>query len=309
MGNQHSKASRLSPTGSRPLKIALAIVLVVMVAEVIGGILSNSLALLSDAGHMLVDALALGLSLFAITIAKRPATLTKTYGYHRVEIMAALANGTTLILVSLYIFYEAYQRFLDPPLIQTPLMLLVATIGLIANLAGMLLLRRVSRGNLNIKAAFWHIVGDTISSVGVIVAGIIILVSGWYVADSIIAVFIGGIILWGAVRLVRQSVDILLEAVPRHIQVEKVIRMIKKVPGVEDVHDVHVWTITSGMHALSSHLTIEDQMVSRSAEIVDAVNENLARSFKITHTTLQLECEKCESCPSGFICEITRRED
>ena len=309
MGNQHSKASRFSPTGSRPLKIALAIVLVVMVAEVIGGIISNSLALLGDAGHMLVDALALGLSLFAITIAKRPATLTKTYGYHRVEIMAALANGTTLILVSLYIFYEAYQRFLDPPLIQTPLMLLVAAIGLIANLAGMLLLRRVSRENLNIKAAFWHIVGDTISSGGVIVAGIIILVTGWYVADSIIAVFIGGIILWGAVRLVRQSVDILLEAVPRHIQVEKVIRMIKKVPGVEDVHDVHVWTITSGMHALSSHLTIEDQMVSRSAEIVDAVNENLARSFKITHTTLQLECEKCESCPSGFVCEITRRED
>ncbi len=309
MGNQHSKASRLSPTGSRPLKIALAIVLVVMVAEVIGGILSNSLALLGDAGHMLVDALALGLSLFAITIAKRPATLTKTYGYHRVEIMAALANGTTLILVSLYIFYEAYQRFLDPPLIQTPLMLLVATIGLIANLTGMLLLRRVSRGNLNIKAAYWHIVGDTISSVGVIAAGVIILLTGWYVADSIIAVFIGGIILWGAVRLVRQSVDILLEAAPRHIQVEKVIRMIKKVPGVEDVHDVHVWTITSGMHALSSHLTIEDQMVSRSAEIVAAVNENLARSFKITHTTLQLECEKCDSCPSGFICEITRRED
>lgn len=309
MGNQHSKASRLSPTGSRPLKIALAIVLVVMVAEVIGGILSNSLALLGDAGHMLVDALALGLSLFAITIAKRPATLTKTYGYHRVEIMAALANGTTLILVSLYIFYEAYQRFLDPPLIQTPLMLLVATIGLIANLTGMLLLRRVSRGNLNIKAAYWHIVGDTISSVGVIATGVIILLTGWYVADSIIAVFIGGIILWGAVRLVRQSVDILLEAAPRHIQVEKVIRMIKKVPGVEDVHDVHVWTITSDMHALSSHLTIEDQMVSRSAEIVAAVNENLALSFKITHTTLQLECEKCDSCPSGFICEITRRED
>lgn len=309
MGNQHSKASRLSPTGSRPLKIALAIVLVVMVAEVIGGILSNSLALLGDAGHMLVDALALGLSLFAITIAKRPATLTKTYGYHRVEIMAALANGTTLILVSLYIFYEAYQRFLDPPLIQTPLMLLVATIGLIANLTGMLLLRRVSRRNLNIKAAYWHIVGDTISSVGVIATGVIILLTGWYVADSIIAVFIGGIILWGAVRLVRQSVDILLEAAPRHIQVEKVIRMIKKVPGVEDVHDVHVWTITSDMHALSSHLTIEDQMVSRSAEIVAAVNENLARSFKITHTTLQLECEKCDSCPSGFICEITRRED
>ena len=309
MGKQHGEAAHRSATGSRPLKIALAIVLTVMVAEVIGGILSNSLSLLGDAGHMLVDALALGLSLFAITMARRPATSTKTYGYHRVEIMAALANGTILILVSLYIFYEAYQRFSEPPLIETPLMLLVASIGLIANLAGMLLLRRASRKNLNIKAAFLHIVGDTISSVGVIIAGIIILVTGWYIADPIIAVFIGVIILWGAVRLVKQSADILLEAVPGHIQIEKVIETIKNVSGVEDVHDIHIWTITSGIHALSSHLIIEDQMVSRSAEIVATVNENLARSFKITHTTLQLECEKCESCPSGFICEITRRED
>jgi len=277
-----------------------------MAAEVIGGILSNSLALLSDAGHMLVDALALGLSLFAITIARRPATPTKTYGYHRVEIMAALANGTTLILVSLYIFYEAYHRFLDPPAVQTPLMLLVATIGLMANLTGILLLRKVSRSNLNIKAAFWHIIGDTISSVGVIVGGVIILVTGWYIADPIIAVFIGGIILWGAVRLVSESVDILLEAAPKHIQVDKVIQTIKNVSGVDDVHDIHVWTITSGMHALSAHLRIEDQKVSQSAEIVETVSRDLARYFNITHTTLQLECG---SCPTGLICDIGRREN
>jgi len=303
MGNQHSEASHLSSTSTRPLKIALAIVLVVMAIEVIGGILSNSLALLGDAGHMLVDALALGLSLFAITIARRPATPTRTYGYHRVEIMAALANGTTLILVSLYIFYEAYHRFLNPPLIQTPLMLLVAIIGLIANLAGILLLRGASRRNLNIKAAFWHIVGDTISSVGVIIAAVIISVTGWYVADPIIAVFIGCIILWGAVRLVSESVDILLEAVPRHIQVDKVIETIRSVSGVEDVHDIHIWTITSGMHAMSAHLVIEDQTVSKSAEIVKTVNQDLARYFNIGHTTLQIECE---SCPTGFICDISR---
>jgi len=309
MDNHHSKASHLTSMGSRPLKIALVIVLVVMVAEVIGGILSNSLALLGDAGHMLVDALALGLALFAMTIARRPATPTKTYGYHRMEIMAALANGITLVLLALWIFYEAYQRFLAPPVIQTQLMILVATIGLIANLIGMLLLRRASHEQLNIKAAYWHIFGDTISSVGVIAAGIIISVTGWYVADPIIAVFIGCIILWGAVRIVRESADILLEAVPRDIQVDKVIELIKNVSGVEDVHDIHVWTITSGIHAMSAHLIIEDQTVRRSAEIMKTVNQNLAKHFNITHTTLQLECEKCESCPSGFICNIRRPGD
>jgi len=307
--NHHHEASHLTATGSRPLKIALAIVLTVMVAEVIGGIMSGSLALLGDAGHMLVDALALGLALFALTIARRPATPTRTYGYHRVEIMAALANGTILILVSIYIFYEAYQRALEPPPVQAPLMLLVATVGLIANLAGILLLRKSSRRNLNLRAAFWHIVGDTISSVGVIVGGIIIAITGWYIVDPIIAVFIGGIILWGAARLVSESVDILLEAVPRHIDVEKVIATIKSISGVDEVHDMHVWTITSGMHALSAHLLITDQMVSKSAEIVETVNQDLARYFNITHTTLQLECEKCESCPSGIICNMGQPED
>ncbi len=306
MGNQHSEASHLTSKGSRPLKIVLAIVLVVMVAEVIGGLLSGSLALLGDAGHMLVDALALGLALFAITIARRPATLTKTYGYHRVEIMAALANGTILILLALYIFYEAYQRFLEPPIIQAPLMLVVASIGLIANLGGVLLLRKASRGNLNIRAAFWHVAGDTISSVGVIVGGVIIAVTGWYMADPTIAVFIGVIILWGAVRLVKEAADILLEAVPRHIEVGRVIQILKNVSGVEDVHDIHIWTITSGIYALSTHLVIEDQTVSRSAEIVETVNQDLVKYFNITHTTLQLECE---SCPTGLICEISQPEN
>ncbi len=306
MDNQHSEASYLAAKGSQRLKVALIIVLVIMAAEVIGGILSNSLALLGDAGHMLVDALALGMSLFAIKIARRPATATKTYGYHRAEIMAALANGVTLVLVAVWIFYEAYQRFLNPPVVQTTLMLVVATIGLIANLIGIRLLRGVSRGSLNIKAAFWHVVGDTISSVGVIIAGVVISISGWYIVDPIIAVFIGGIILWGAVRLVRESADILLEAVPKHIQMDKVIETVKNVPGVEDVHDIHIWTITSGMHALSAHLLIEGQTVSKSAEIVKAVNQDLARYFNVRHTTLQIECQ---SCPTGFICDISQQRD
>jgi len=309
MENHHHEASHLTATGNRPLQIALAIVLVVMVAEVIGGILSGSLALLGDAGHMLVDALALGLALFAITIARRPATPTKTYGYHRVEIMAALANGVILVLLAIYIFYEAYQRAQDPPPVQTPLMLLVAGIGLLANLAGMLLLRKASHRSLNVRAAFWHIIGDTISSVGVIIGGVIIAVTDWYIADPIIAIFIGGIILWGAVRLVRESVDILLEAVPGHIQIARVAEMIKSVPGVAEAHDIHIWTITSGIYALSAHLLIDDQMVSQSVDIMMTVNENLAREYSITHTTLQLECEKCENCPSGVICNISRPEE
>jgi len=304
MDNRRSEISHLTSEGRQPLKITLGIILVVMVAEIICGTLSGSLALLGDAGHMLVDALALGLALFAITIARRPATPSKTYGYHRVEIMVALANGVTLALVAAYIFYEAYQRFLAPPLVQTPLMLLVATFGLVANLAGMFLLRRARHGSLNMKAAFWHIAGDTISSVGVIIGGIIIAVTGWYIVDPIIAVFIGGIILWGAVRIVRESADILLEAVPRHVEVNKVIETIKNVSGVEEVHDIHIWTITSGIHALSAHLVIEDQTVSRSAEIVETVNHDLAKHFNITHTTVQIECE---SCPTGLICGINQR--
>ncbi len=218
--------------GTKRLKIALTIVVVMLAVEVVGGILSNSLALLGDAGHMLVDALALLMSIIAIRIARRPATATRTYGYHRVEIMAALANGVILALTTAVIYYEAYQRIFNPPEVQTTLMLVVAVIGLIANLVGIRLLRKASHGSLNIRAAFWHIVGDTVSSVGVIVAGIIISVTGWNIVDPIIAMFIGGIILWGAIQLVRESADILLESVPRHIQIDKVIKTIKNVPGV-----------------------------------------------------------------------------
>jgi cobalt-zinc-cadmium efflux system protein len=297
MGNHHEAL-----TDNRPLKVALAIVLSVMVAEILGGIYSGSLALLGDAGHMLVDALALGLSLFAMTVARRPPTATKTFGYHRFEILAALANGSILVLVSAYIFYEAYQRLLEPPAVKTPLMLAIATIGLFANLGGVILLKKASQRSLNIRAAFWHITGDAISSVGVIIAGVVISFTGWYVADAIVAVVIGIIILWGAVRIVGESADILLEAVPKQFETATVINTIRNVPGVNAVHDIHIWTITSNIYALSAHLVIDDQMVSKSADIVRAVRHELARRFDISHTTLQLECE---SCPTGLVCEIS----
>jgi cobalt-zinc-cadmium efflux system protein len=297
----HQEEEHLDNAIGRPLKITLCLVLIIMIAEIIGGIFSNSLALLSDAGHMFTDALALALSLFAMNLARRPATPTKTYGYHRAEIMAALANGTVLILVSIFIFYEAYRRFLEETAVKSPLMLIVAGIGLAANLIGLYLLRRGSRKSINIKAALWHIIGDTMSSVGVIIAGIIIYFTGWYIADPILAVVIGIVILWGAVRIVKESVDILLESVPQHVEIEKVTAAVKIIPGVEDLHDIHIWTITSGIYALSAHLSIADQTVSQSCDILTKVNEVLAENFNITHTTLQLECE---SCPTGLICKL-----
>jgi cobalt-zinc-cadmium efflux system protein len=299
----HDENDRREVAAGRPLKIVLVIVLMVMVAEVIGGIYSNSLALISDAGHMLTDALALGLSLVAFALARRPATPTRTYGYHRAEIMAALANGTVLILVSAYIFYRAYQRFFVSPEVEAPLMLVTAAIGLSANLVGILVLRRSRHGSLNIKAAFWHIIGDTLSSMGVIIAGIIILITDWYIVDPILAVVIGCVILWGAFRIVREAVDILLESVPAHVRIEDVTDSIKGITGVKDLHDVHIWTITSGIYALSAHVNIEDQMVSESNNIVARVNELLAGDFNITHTTLQLECG---ACATGLVCNLPR---
>jgi cobalt-zinc-cadmium efflux system protein len=280
-----------------------------MAIEIFGGILSHSLALLGDAGHMLVDALALALSLIALNLAKKPATITRTYGFHRSEILAALANGVTLVLVAVYIFYEAYQRFRAPPTVQTTIMLAVAVTGLAANLVTMRLLHRARHSNLNVRAAFFHVLGDTLSSVGVIAGGIIIAVTGWKIVDPIIAIMIGIIILWGAVGLVRESVDILLETVPKHISLEKVTEVIKGVKGVVELHDLHIWTITSGIYALSTHILIQDQMLSRAGEITTAINRELAQKFNITHTTFQLENEKCENCAEGLVCQIQRPEE
>ncbi len=306
--DEHEREHRYLTAASRPLQITLGLVLLIMVAEAFGGFLSNSLALVSDAAHMLIDALALALSLFAMSVARRPSTRTRTFGYHRVEILAALANGLTIVLISAYIFYEAYRRFSQPPEVKVPIMLVVAIIGLAANLAGILLLRGGGTSSLNIRAAFWHIVGDTISSVGVIVTAIIISITGWTIADPIIAVVIGLIILMGAVRLIRESIDILSETVPAHIRVEKVIEAIKNIQGVVDVHDLHIWTLTSGVYALSAHVLITDQMVSRSTGIIQTAQKSLREKFGITHATLQLECTRCESCPEGAICQIRRPE-
>ena len=298
----HSHSHSAANANQRRLLIALAITALMTVVELVGGVLSNSLALLGDAGHMFTDTLALGLSVVALTLAKRPASQTRTYGFHRAEVLAALTNGTILVLICGFIFYESYQRLVSPPEVRGSLMLVVAAIGFLANLIGILILRSASRDNLNVKGAFLHMWGDTISSIGVIVASVIILVTGWTMVDPIISIFIGLLILRGAISLVLESSDILLEAVPKHLDVTQISSALKEIEGIRDVHDLHLWTITSGIYALSCHLLIEDRMVSGSSHIVEEVNQALSQKFGIGHSTLQLECEECKDSP---VCHLS----
>ena len=294
----HGHAGRSG--GRRGLLLALAITSLMMVAEIAGGILSNSLALLSDAGHMFTDSLALGLSFFAMKFADMPATDRKTYGFYRLEILAALANGAVLVLISLYIIYEAYQRILHPEPVQSTLMLVVAVIGLVVNIAGALFLVKHHETNLNIRGAFLHIIGDAVSSVGVIIGAVIIATTGWYLVDPVLSILIALGIIAGAVGLVSESVSILLESVPSHLNVAAIAQEIASLPGVREAYHIHVWTITSGVYALSAHVVIDDQLVSGSRVLLDSVRGMLAERFRIQHSTLQLECQRCndsDACP------------
>ncbi len=292
----HGHAHSLNPAaagGRQGLLIALAITVLMMVAEIVGGLLSNSLALLSDAGHMLTDNLALLLSFFAMKFATMPATDRRTFGFYRLEILAAFINGVILVLLSLYIIYEAYLRILHPQPVQGTLMLVVAIIGLVANIIGAMVLTKHSHANLNIRSAYLHIIGDALSSVGVVVGGIIILQTGWYLIDPILSILISFVIIFGAWALVKESVSILLESVPSHIDIDTVATEIAKLAGVREAYHIHVWTITSGVHAMSAHVIIDDQLVSRSRELLDEIRELLSNKFKIGHSTIQLECERC----------------
>lgn len=293
-GHDHGHAHAAGSGGRRDLLIALAITLLMMVAEVIGGLLSNSLALLSDAGHMLTDNLALLLSFFAMTFAARPATDRQTFGFHRLEILAAFVNGVVLVLISLYIMYHAYLRLVHPQPVQGSLMLVIAVIGLAANIIGALFLFKHSHANLNIRGAYLHIVGDALSSLGVVIGGVIILYTGWYLIDPILSFMISLVIIYGAWKLVAESVNILLESAPAHINIEAVAEEIEKLTGVQDAYHIHVWTITSGIYALSAHVVIDDRLVSTSRDLLDAIRIILAERFKILHSTIQLECERCD---------------
>ncbi len=272
------------------LLIAFSITGLMTIVEVVGGVLSNSIALISDAAHMLTDTLALGLSILALHLARRPANERKTYGYFRAEILSAMANGIILILISAYIFYEVYQRFNDPPEVRGGLMLIVAVIGLLANIIGISILRSASHGSLNVRGAYLHMWGDTLSSAGVIIGGIVILVAGWHYADPLVSILIGLLIIKGAAGLIWESGNILLEGVPSNIDIGDVIDTILDVQGVNAVHDLHLWTITSGIHAMSCHIVLDDRMISQGSDIVGEISSLVKRRYNIEHSTLQLEC-------------------
>jgi cobalt-zinc-cadmium efflux system protein len=273
--------------------IVLSITALVMIAEIIGGLLANSLALLSDAGHMLTDILALSLSIIAMRFAQKPPTTSKTFGFYRLEILAAFFNGILLLFISFYIFYEAYQRLVHPEEIKGLFMLVVAAIGLLANGVGIVILRKSALRNLNVKSAFFHIVGDTISSGGVIVGGLVILSTGWYIIDSLLGILIGLLILRGAYSLVKESVDIFLEATPKDLDVEKMLSDLHKIEGVKNIHHLHLWTITSGIYAMSAHVLIKDLLVSRSAQILRQIETLLKNKYNMEHMTIQFESESC----------------
>ncbi|HTP05219.1 MAG TPA: cation diffusion facilitator family transporter [Nitrospirota bacterium] len=301
-GHEHTHGLRQqSGGGKRDLLIAFSITLLMMIAEVIGGLLSNSLALLSDAGHMLTDNFALLLSFFAMKFATMPATEKRTFGFYRLEILAALINGIILVVISLYIIYLAYLRMINPQRVEGMLMLIVAVIGLAANIVGAVVLMKHSHANLNIRGAYLHIVGDAFSSLGVVVGGVVILYTGWYLIDPILSILISFVIIYGAWALVKESVSILLESVPSHIDIETVARAISEIRGVREAYHIHVWTITSGVHAMSAHVLIDDQLVSRSRDLINDISTLLAEKFKILHSTIQLECERCDMNP---ICSL-----
>lgn len=287
----------------KKLLLILAFNVTLMVLEIVGGIVSNSLALLSDAGHMLTDSLAVFLSYLAIHWSRRPADHRKTFGYHRAEILVALANGVALAAIAGYIFYEAVLRFFSPQEIKTGILLAVAAIGLAGNLFGLFILKGESHENLNVRSAFFHILADTLSSVGVIIGGVIIWYTGWYLVDSLIGVLIGGIVLRGAVDLVMESGEILLEATPRDIDIALLRQEVTQIPGVEDLHDIHIWTIGSGMRALSAHVLTDNISTRESQEIACRVRSLLGEKFHIMHTTLEMECETCGDMCSFILTE------
>ena len=277
--------------GSGNTRKRLAIVLVLtftyMLAEVVGGFLTNSLALLSDAGHMFTDVAALALTMFALWFASRPVNPKKTYGYYRMEILAALANGVALVVISLLISYEAVQRIKSPPQVEGFELTLIAVGGLAINGISAWLLLAASEENLNMRGAFLHVISDALGSVGAIAAGLAIWLWGWTLADPVISIAMCLLIIFSAWQLIRESVNILLEGTPSHINIQALIQSMHEVSGVSDVHDLHVWTISSGKEALSAHVTLEAGASQR--ETLKSLQKGLQSRFINGHVTLQLE--------------------
>ncbi|MEX2105053.1 MAG: cation diffusion facilitator family transporter [Bacilli bacterium] len=271
------------------LTIALIITAGIMLLEFFGGLITNSLALLSDSGHMLSDTTSLTLSLIAMWFATRPPSPNKTYGFYRFEILAALFNGVTLFVIACFIIYEAYGRFIEPPTVAGGSMMIIASIGLLANILSAWTLMRKGdiKGNINIRSAYLHIIGDALGSVGAILAGLAMFLFSWYIADPIISVVVALLILKGAWEIIKQAIHILMEGTPITINQAEVKQSLLKINGVIDVHDLHIWTITSGKDSLSCHLLIDEEVDSQ--EVLQESIQKIENEFKIQHTTIQVE--------------------
>lgn len=292
MGSDHTHASAASAAGRhrKPLVIAFALTAIYMVVELVVGFSVNSLALISDAAHMGTDVLGLGMALTAITLASRPTTSQRTYGFYRLEVLAALANGLLLFAVAGYVLFEAVQRFGNPPDVPGLPLLVVASIGLVVNLISFRLLLAGSKESINLKGAYLEVWGDLLGSIGVIVAALILYTTGWQYADPIIGVGIGLFILPRTWKLTRQALRILMEVAPPHLDLAEINRQILAIPGVVGVHDLHVWTITSGMESASGHVAIDPD--SKYQDVLDSVLNLLQDKYHISHATIQ--CEPAE---------------
>lgn len=286
----------------RRLALSLSVTLVFVVVEVITGLFSNSLALLTDAAHNFTDFLSLALTWWALWITSKPANARKTYGYHRAGILVALVNSTTLGLIAVGIFFEAWKRINNPAEVQASVLIGVGLIAVVVNLVTALLVRRGSESDLNLRSAFMHLMGDVISTLGAVVAGIIIKFTGWSWVDALVSVLIGLLILWNAWSILRESLNILMESTPTDIDMDALQRDLQMEEGVRGVHDLHVWCITQSLRTLSAHITIEDVPISVGARIQARVAEMLDKKYGIAHATLQLECTDCV--PIGWYCDI-----
>jgi cobalt-zinc-cadmium efflux system protein len=297
----HAGPGAAAPPEPRLLAVLLLTALY-LVAEVVGGLLTGSLALLADAGHMLTDALGLGLALFAVRFARRPATPAKTYGFYRAEILAAAANSILLFGIAGYILYEAWRRFNEPPAIQSLPMLLVALGGLLVNLIGVRLLHAGAEANLNVRAAWLEVSADLLGSVGVVLAALVIQLTGWWPADPLVSIAIGAFILPRTWQLLRSALDVLLEATPTHIDVTQLEAVMRAVPGVVSVHDLHVWAITSGFVAMSGHVQASGRP---SSAVLHDLRLALQRNYRIEHVTLQVE--QPDHADDGACCTLDPR--
>jgi cobalt-zinc-cadmium efflux system protein len=303
MVNEHLHYTELTRQATIRLALSLGITFTFVIGEAVAGYFANSLALLTDAAHNLTDVIALALSLWALNLTLRPSNPRKTYGYHRSGILIALLNATTLVIISLGIFYEAYHRLISPPEVQAGIIVIVGAIAFFVNLATAWLVKHGSEHDLNIRSAFVHLMGDVFATLGAMLAGVIIYFTGAYWIDPLVSIFIGFLIIWNAWGIMRESLNILMESTPSDLDMNSMIQDILEVPGVLDVHDLHAWSITYKLRTLSAHVVVEDILVSSSVSIQDQINQLLRDKYGIEHVTLQFECFSCE--PGLLYCDIT----